>query len=187
MERQNLLSKLLVSFTIGMSLFCLNKPIKAQDFYHFSASFFNPTAFLLESADNLEVFDLLAMNDDFEIITFLLKNDPTLTTLKQDQITFLAPTDRAFQALPPKIRDRLLQPQNLKKVLRYHTIARKIQDRDIELGKVNTLLGESITITDFPVGNKFGVKLNDATVSTPLPVSNGVIVPIDRVLIPPGF
>lgn len=187
MKRQNLLSKLLVGFTISMSLFWLNKPIKAQVFLHFDATIFNPTAFLLESEDNPDVFNMLAMNDDFEIITFLLKNDSTLTTLKQDQITFLAPTDRAFQALPPKIRDRLLQPKNLKKVLRYHTIARKIQDQDIERGQVNTLLGESITITDFPVGDKFGVKLNDATVSDPLPVSNGVVVPIDRVLIPPGF
>ncbi len=104
MKRKNLLPKLMLGFTIGVSLFCLNNPIKAQEFYHFSASFFNPSAFLLQSEDNLDVFELLTMNDDFEIITFLLKNDSTLTALQQDQVTFLAPTDRAFQALPTDMR-----------------------------------------------------------------------------------
>ncbi len=73
-------------------------------------------------------------------------------------------------------------------MLKYHTIAQTIQDEDIEQGQVDTLLGNSITITDFPVGDdQFGVKLNEAIVSPPLPASNGVVVPIDRVLIPPGF
>ena len=188
MKRQkNLLPKLVVGFTIGMSSFWLNNPIKAQEFYHFPASFFNPVANIYESEDNPEIVDMLAMNDDFEIITFLLKNDSTLTALKQDQVTFLAPTDKAFQALPSDIRAKLLQPDNLSKLLKYHTIAQTIQDEDVKRRQVDTLLGSSITITGFPVGNKFGVKLNDAITSEPLPASNGVVVPIDRVLIPPGF
>ena len=187
MKRQNLLPKLLGSLTIGMSLLWLSNPTKAQEFYHFPASFFNPVANFYQSEDNPDVMGMLAMNDDFEIVTFLLKNSPNLTDLQQNKITFLAPTDKAFQALDSDIRAKLLQPENLSKLLRYHTIAQTIQDKDIKRGRINTLSGNSVTITGFPVGNKFGVKLNDAILSDPLPASNGVVVPIDRVLIPPGF
>ena len=187
MKRQNILPKLAIGLTLGMSLIGLNKPIKAQEFYHFPASFFNPVANFYQSEDNPDVISMLAMNDDFEIVTFLLRNDSTLSDLKQDKVTFLAPTDKAFQALPSNVRTKLLQPENLSKLLKYHIIANTIQDEDIKRGRVDTLLGSSVTITGFPVGNKFGVKLNDAILSDPLPASNGVVVPVDRVLIPPGF
>ena len=187
MKRRNLLPKFVGGLTIGMSLLWLNNPIKAQEFYHFPASFFNPVANFYESEDNPDVMGMLAMNDDFEIVTFLLKNSPNLTDVQQNQVTFLAPTDKAFKALDSDVRAKLLQPENLSKLLKYHTIAQTIQDQDIKRGRVNTLSGNSVTITGFPVGNKFGVKLNDALLSDPLPASNGVVVPIDRVLLPPGF
>ena len=187
MKRQNLLPKLVFGLTIGVSLFWLNNLIKAQEFYPFSASFFNPTAFLLQSEDNPALFEMLAMNDHFEIITFLLSNDSTATVLQQDQVTFLAPTDRAFQELPAELRTQLLQPDNLTKLLKYHTIAQTIQAQDLELGQVDTLLGDSISITRLSVGEGFKFKLNEAEVSEPLPARNGVLVPINRVLIPPGF
>lgn len=187
MKQQNLLLKRIGSLTVGMSLCWLNNPINAQEFYHFPASFFNPVANFYQSEDNLDIIDMLAINDDFEIITFLLKGAPILTSLQQDEVTFLAPTDKAILALPSNIRAKLLQPENLEKLLKYHTINQTIQDEDIQSRQVKTLLGNSVTITGFPIGNKFGVKLNEAIASTPLPASNGVIVPIDRVLIPPGF
>lgn len=187
MKLQNLRPKLMVGLTLGMSLLWLNNPIKAQEFYHFPASFFNPVANFYQSEENPDVIGMLAMNDNFEIVTFLLKNDSTLTELKQEQVTFIAPTDKAFQALPSDIRAKLLQPENLSKLLKYHTITQAIEDEDIKRGRIDTLSGNSISIAGFPVGNKFGVKLNDAIASDTLPASNGVVVPIDRVLIPPGF
>lgn len=187
MKPQNVLLKLVGSLTVSMSLWWLNNPIIAQEFYHFPASFFNPVANVYHSEDILAVLDLLESNDDFEIISFLLKSDPTQDSLQQDQVTFLAPTDKAFQALPSDLRNKLLQPANLGKLLQYHTINRTIQDEDIQNREVKTLLGNSVTITGFPIGNKFGVKLNEAKALAPLPASNGVIVPIDRVLIPPEF
>ena len=187
MKKQNLQLKLLGSLTIGMSMLCFHNPIKAQEFYHFPASFFNPVAHTLESLDDPDIIRMLEQNNDFEIVSFLLKNDPTSITLEQQDVTFLAPTDKAFQALPSHIRTKLSQPGNLSKLLRYHTITKKIEDRDIRRRQVNTLLGNSVTITGFPIGSKYGVKMNNATASDPLPVRNGVVVPLDRVLIPPGF
>ena len=187
MKWRNLLPQITVGLTFGMSLLWLNNPIKAQEFYPFPASFFNPAAGFYQSEDDPDVLGMLAMNDDFEIVTFLLKNDPTLTDLKQDKVTFLAPTDKAFQALPSDVRAKLLQPENLSKLLKYHTITQAIEDEDIKRGRVDTLLGNSVAISGFPVDNKFGVKLNDAIASDALAAKNGVVVPIDRVLIPPGF
>ncbi len=188
MKRHNLQPKLIGGLAIAISsLFWLNNPLKAQGFYPFPASFFNPVANFYQSEDNPDVIGMLAMNDSFEIVTFLLKNTPALTELKQDKVTFLAPTDKAFQALDSDVRAKLLQPENLSKLLKYHTIAQTIQERDIKRGHVNTSLGNSVTITGFPVGTKYGVKLNDAVAQSPLPASNGVVVPIDRVLIPPSF
>ena len=187
MKQQNLLPKLVFALTIGTSLFSLHNPIKAQEFYPFSASFFNPTAHIFQSEDNPDVLALLRANDNFEIITFLWLNPSTWPVFPQDQFTFLAPTDRAFQELPSELRAQLLQPDNLRKLLQYHTLAQTIQDEDLQRGRVETLSGDSVTITAFPVGTQFKFKLNDALVSTPLPASNGVVVPINRVLIPPGF
>lgn len=188
MNKQNLRLTLLGSLTVGMSLLWLNNPLKAQEFYHFPASFFNPVASFYQTDDELpDVIGMLKMNDDFEIVTFLLKNSSTLTALKQDKVTFLAPTDKAFQALPSNIRAKLSQPENLSRLLKYHTVAKEIGEQDIKRRQVDTLLGTSVRITGFPIGNKYGVKMNDAIASDALPADNGVIVPIDRVLIPPGF
>lgn len=188
MKPQNLLPKLAGSLlTIAMTIGWLNQSSKAQEFYHFPASFFNPVANFYESEDNPDIIDMLANHDEFEIITFLLKNEPSLTSVEQNQVTFLAPTDKAFQALPSDIRAKLFQPENLSKLLRYHIIAQTIQEEDIKNREVETISGDAVTITGFPVGNKFGVKLNEAIARDPLPASNGVIVPIDRVLLPPGF
>ena len=187
MKRQNLLVKLAGGLALSISLLWLSNSARSQTFYPFPASFFNPAANFYQSEDNPNLIEMLAVNDDFEIVTFLLRNDPTIGALEQENVTFFAPTDKAFQALPSEIRTKLSQPENLSKLLKYHIVAQKIQDRDIKRGKVNTLLGTSIDINGFPVGNQFGVKLNDATASDPLPASNGVIVPVDRVLIPSDF
>ena len=189
MKPQNLLAKIAGSLTLSIGLLWLVNPARAQikQFYYFPSSFFNPVANFYQSEDNPNVIEILAMHDDFEIVTFLLRNTSDIASLEQEKVTFLAPTDKAFQALPSKIRAKLSQPENLNKLLMYHTITREIQEQDIKSRHIDTLLGSSVAITGFPVGNKYGVKLNDATASDPLPASNGVIVPIDRVLIPPEF
>jgi uncharacterized surface protein with fasciclin (FAS1) repeats len=63
-----------------------------------------------------------------------------------------------------------------------------IGEDDIKRQAVATVLKQNaVEITGVPVGNKVGVKLNNAMASEPLAASNGVIIPIDRVLIPPSL
>jgi len=101
------------------------------------------------------------------------------------QIT--APTNEAFDKLDQDVLASLLQPKNkdqLVAILTYHVIAgAAIQSTDLSNGQeVETLNGDTIQVTL----SDDGVKINDASVTTPdIPASNGVIHMIDMVLMPP--
>jgi uncharacterized surface protein with fasciclin (FAS1) repeats len=107
-------------------------------------------------------------------------------TLKQEQFfTVLAPTDDAFNALPEETLDKLYEPENLKQVLQYHLIPGEMSQKQIESGApLPTVQGNTITISN----DNGNFKLNDATPKHPsTKATNGVIIEIDRVLLPPGF
>jgi uncharacterized surface protein with fasciclin (FAS1) repeats len=107
-------------------------------------------------------------------------------TLQQEQFfTVLAPTDNAFNALPEEILDKIYEPENLKQVLQYHLIPGQMSQKQIESGApLPTLQGNKITISN----NNGNFKLNDATPKHPsTKATNGIIIEIDRVLLPPNF
>jgi uncharacterized surface protein with fasciclin (FAS1) repeats len=98
--------------------------------------------------------------------------------------TVFAPTDAAFEALPPGTLDELLaDPEALREVLLYHVVEGEVPASEVvTLSSATTLNGADVTIT---VDGET-VKVNDATVTqTDVTASNGVIHVIDRVLIPP--
>ena len=101
--------------------------------------------------------------------------------------TVFAPTDAAFNALPPGMLDMLMKPQNkamLKKVLGYHTLFGKLTTRDLKapLSAATTTMGEPVVLQ-----MKNGAwMVNDAKITQPdMAVDNGVIHVIDKVLMPP--
>lgn len=99
--------------------------------------------------------------------------------------TLFAPTDEAFAALPAGTLDTLLQPANramLTSILLYHLVPAEAFSAGLSEGQmVPTLLGSDLTIS-----LEDGPRVNDATiVEVDLDVSNGVIHPIDAVLLPP--
>jgi uncharacterized surface protein with fasciclin (FAS1) repeats len=108
----------------------------------------------------------------------------TDTLMGDGKFTVFAPTDEAFAKLPAGVLDALLKPENkdvLAKVLTYHLVSGETFAKDITAGDVETVEGDSITLSVDPV------KANDATIITPdIPASNGVIHAIDTVLLPPG-
>lgn len=101
--------------------------------------------------------------------------------------TVFAPTNAAFDKLPPGTVDGLLKPEkkdDLTDILQYHVSvgvykAESFQDGQV-IGQVN---GSNITI-----GVKDGkVMLNgSATIVASVPASNGIIHVIDGVLLPPA-
>ncbi|MBH8556252.1 fasciclin domain-containing protein [Nostocaceae cyanobacterium CENA357] len=69
----------------------------------------------------------------------------------------------------------------LKKILTYHVVSGKVPSADVvKLRSANTVEG-----TEVKIDASNGVKINDATVTTPdVAADNGVIHIIDTVLIP---
>ena len=101
-------------------------------------------------------------------------------------LTVFAPTNAAFDALPPGTVDSLLEPANadqLREVLKYHVTtstltAASFQDGQ-SLGMAN---GARATITR----EGDAVSINGAHIVASIPASNGIVHVIDAVLLPPS-
>lgn len=124
-------------------------------------------------------------NPEFETLTRAVQAAGLAETLGQPgPYTVFAPTDAAFDQLPPGALDRLLEnPDQLRNVLSYHVVsgeltAEALQGRDY----VETLNGERL-----PVRVQGGsVYVGNALVTNPgVEASNGVVHVINGVLMPP--
>ena len=97
-------------------------------------------------------------------------------------LTFFAPTDAAFGKLPEATLARLTSDRTvLARVLRGHVVPQALHLGDLKAGEVMTLAGTPTSISVDATTVRFG----SATVQTPeMTVSNGVLQPIDSVLLP---
>ncbi len=122
----------------------------------------------------------------FNTLAAALKAGGLVDALKgEGPFTVFAPTDAAFEKLPPGTVEELLKPENkqkLVKILTYHVVPGKVLAADVvKLSKAKTLEGSEVRITV-----KDGkVKVDNANVvKTDIHASNGVIHVIDKVLLP---
>ena len=133
-------------------------------------------------------------------ITATLKASPHFTILSKalDQaqlsavlnatpgLTLFAPTDEAFQALPPSQLAKLMLPDNapvLQKILIYHLVNLSLDGAKIKgaKGPVPSVETSQLQID----GSGATVKVNDADViQADVKATNGIIHVIDKVLIP---
>jgi uncharacterized surface protein with fasciclin (FAS1) repeats len=102
--------------------------------------------------------------------------------------TVFAPLDAAFEAFPPAIVDALLTPafaELLSGVLLYHVVPGIYTPADLFDGmNITTLAEEPIMIS---VVNE-SISVNGIpVVGSDILASNGVLYPIDGILLPPGF
>ncbi|EDX84640.1 fasciclin domain protein [Synechococcus sp. PCC 7335] len=101
--------------------------------------------------------------------------------------TVFAPTNEAFEALPPGALDQLLLPENkgtLTQVLAYHVVPGAITSDQIQTGTVTSIEESDLDL----VADDMGVTVNGANVVSPdMVTSNGVIHAIDAVLLPPSL
>ncbi len=129
---------------------------------------------------------LVAEKGKFANFVYELQQAGLLDELKQQgSFTIFAPSDEAFNALPKDVYQRYSQPENRLKVLKYHLVSRLITEKNLNGAEIPTVEGKSVKVT---VGSDGVVKLNNAVGKPPsIQTKNGVIVEIDRVLLPPGF
>ena len=184
--------KLSSKVVIASSAIAFSSAALAQSSFFFpSASFFSPSAAFLEQGGEEipSVTEMLGDMPQHQTFYTQLEISELLDTLPQDSLTILAPTNEAFAALSPTVRAKLSQPENLSKLLEYHIVVGIIDEQDIKRQAVATLLEKSsVQITGIPLAeNKVGVKINQSIASDAILASNGVIIPINEVLIPPGL
>ena len=100
--------------------------------------------------------------------------------------TVFAPTDAAFNALPAGTLDDLMKPENkaaLQNILEYHVAVGVFAPDKMANGRKLNMA--NLADTKFTVGEDGSVMINDAKVLGTAPASNGLVVVIDKVLLPP--
>jgi uncharacterized surface protein with fasciclin (FAS1) repeats len=191
MKTPKLLKQIAGVAAIVSSTSLISVPSLAQFYnvYYFPSSYFNPSPGLLQNGEDAaaNINDLLAENDQLKEISSYLAKAELTGTLEQKNITLFAPTDKAFESLPVAIREKLEDQENLTKLLKYHLVVGQITNEDIKRQEVETLLGSPVKMVGVSAGNKLQLKLNEAVAGERYSASNGVIIPIDKVLIPPNF
>ncbi len=121
----------------------------------------------------------------FYNLTMALVKTDLLKVVAKNQLTVLAPTDQAFEALFQQlgvkgIKD--ISAEALRPILLYHVIQGKVWSSQLKNGFTRTLYSSAVEVK---LGN--GVMFNDATVLfANIRALNGVIHVIDKVLLPPG-
>lgn len=101
--------------------------------------------------------------------------------------TVYAPTDAAFAALPAGTLDDLMKPENkakLQDILEYHVAVGVFQPEKMANGRKLNMA--NLKDTQFKVDADGTVHINDAKVLGTAPASNGLVVVIDKVLLPPN-
>ncbi len=104
-------------------------------------------------------------------------------TLNNGQYTVFAPTDAAFNKLPPSTIDELKTNAGmLNSILTYHVVQGQVSPSKI-VGTWKTLQGANVTVT----GQGSNLRVNNAgVVCGGVPTANATVYMIDTVLMPPA-
>jgi len=148
---------------------------------------FSPMAASEAQAQDQNIVETARAAGNFQTLVTAIEAAELGDTLSGDgPFTVFAPTDAAFQALPPGTLDELLMPENrerLRSVLTYHVVAEELRAEDLlgEETTVETVEGSELTVD----ATGAMVMVNEANVIQPdIEASNGVIHSIDAVLLP---
>jgi uncharacterized surface protein with fasciclin (FAS1) repeats len=139
------------------------------------------------AAPSKDIVETAAGAPQFSTLVSLVKRAGLVKALSgKKQLTVFAPTNAAFDKVPKKTLNALLEDKRLlRNVLLYHVVAGKVPAKQVVKRKgAKTLAGDRVR---FRVKGK-RVYVNDARVITPdIRASNGIIHGINRVLIPPSL
>jgi LPXTG-motif cell wall-anchored protein len=134
-----------------------------------------------------DLVDTALASSDFKTLSDLLKTAGLVEALKgQGPFTVFAPTNDAFAQLSPEsLADLNKDPEKLAALLKYHVVEGALTaDSAATISETKTLEGQPVKITV-----KDGkIQVNDVTVNKPdAETANGLIYPIDQVLVPPAM
>ncbi len=183
---------------MGISL-PIGLPVWAQSYY--SASIFSPSSTSTSrSVDGTIAGELdaaIKYYSEYQTFAEVVKEAGLAESLRAkdsndpDKVLFtvFVPTDEAFEALPTDIRQKLFEPENRDKlmmVLNYHLVEGMVSDEDVAAGAIETVAGSPVNIELDATGDKIALN-EDVSVLSSQRAKNGVMVSIDRVLLPPDM
>ncbi len=163
----------------------ISVPVLAKFFPRYAL--FQPSAYSnypYRTSDN-NIASTLSGDTKFANLAEELKQAHLMETLKKPgKFTIFAPTNTAFNALSKDTFKRYSESDNRLRVLKYHMVAGEVTKQDVDRGTIATVEGTPVRVTV----DQDTVKLNDAIAQHPSIVTkNGVIIEIDKVLLPSGF
>ena len=139
-----------------------------------------------EEGASMDIVETAQATPDLTTLVDALLAAELVETLQgEGPFTVFAPTNEAFEALPPAELERLLKPANrdeLANILTYHVVDGDVKAADLSDGQqVETLQGGELTVSID--GDK--VMIGDAeVVQADVETSNGTVHVIDAVLLP---
>ncbi len=139
------------------------------------------------AAPSKNIVETAVAAPQFSTLVSLVEKAGLVNALSGKQnLTVFAPTNAAFNKVPKKTLNALLEDKSLlRKVLLYHVVAGKLPAAKVVMRSgAKTLEGDRV---EFSVKGK-SAYVNDAKVITAdIRASNGIVHAINRVLIPPNL
>ncbi len=141
-------------------------------------------------AGGANIYDTLKTSGQFTILLKAVDQSGLAPVLQRYPVTLFAPTDAAFNALPPDMLSKLMQANDtsanqLQQILKYHLI-----NAQVDASKIRGAKGPVNTVENTPVqldgSNPDDLLVNNANIiQADVRTTNGGIVNvIDKVLIP---
>ncbi len=136
------------------------------------------------------IYDTLKASGQFTILLKAVDQSGLAPVLQRYPVTMFAPTDAAFNALPPDVLSKLMAPNDtsanqLQQILKYHLI-----NAQVDASKIRGAKGPVNTVENTPVqldgSNPDDLMVNNADIiQADVRTTNGGIVNVvDKVLIP---
>ncbi len=123
--------------------------------------------------------------DHTTLVTAIKAADYVTSVAASGPLTVFAPTNAAFEALPPGTVESLLEPENadqLREILKYHVTTSALRTDSFFDGQVLGMANGAKTTLGVDGDT---VTINGATVIASIPASNGIVHVVDGVLLPP--
>lgn len=139
------------------------------------------------AAPSKDIVETAAAAPQFSTLVSLVKKAGLANALSGNtKLTVFAPTNAAFEKVPKKTLDELLENKKaLRQVLLYHVVAGKLPAaKVVKMSSAKTLEGAKVT---FSVKGMSAYVDKAKVVKADIGASNGVIHAINSVLIPPNL
>ena len=163
----------------------ISLPVFSQAYYP-PLVFFQPMAYpsYPQRSGIGNLMDTLEGDSNYKNFVYELNEAGLKELLKNEEFTILVPNNKAFNDLSDEVFAKFSKPENRIKVLKYHLIPGLVSEEDILQNNVKNLSGNKIVVSN----DNEGLKLNNAQAVFPsITATNGVIIEIEKVMLPPDF